>query len=145
MSKLLAVVLLSSSLFGISGCSSGQCSKAQSEESRLSKKMESIASRFVKSEEVLKEFINEYCNDLEVGSKSLLDASGEDIWCDDWRSTGNIPPIGGSEKRELEDRIEDLKYKFESTQNRWALTVTTYKECFEPSLVIDATEVLDNR
>jgi hypothetical protein len=144
MSRLLVVALLSSTLFGVSGCSSGQCSKAQSEESRLSKKMDFLASRYVKSEEKLVEFIQDYCKDRGVGNKTLLDASGDDIWCDDWRRTGNVPIVGGSERRELADKIEDFKYKFESTQNRWALTVTTYKECFEPSLVIDATEILDN-
>lgn len=145
MTKFLVVVLLASTVFGISGCSSSQCSKAQSEESKLSKEMDLLASRYVESEENLVEFTQEYCKDRGVGSKSLLDTSAEDIWCDDWRRTGNVPLVGDSERRKLSNEIEDLKYKFESTQNRWALTVTTYKECFEPSLVIDATEILDNR
>lgn len=136
-------VLLFSSLVGVSGCSNKQCDEAKAEEIKLSKEMESLAGRIVKGEKELTALFEEYCSNLGVADKSLLDASFDDIWCDDWQLTGTFPPIGGSEIREITNKIEDLKYDLKKSQNRWALTVTTYKECFEASTVIDATEILN--
>lgn len=144
MNRVLTLVLLSSSFFGITGCSNGQCDEAKLEEVRLSKKMESLSNRYVKSEEELQVFLENYCANLEIGEKTLLDATGDEIWCDDWKRTGNTPPIGGSQRREITQRLGDLKSDFENTQNRWALTVTTYRDCFEASKVIDATEILND-
>lgn len=144
MNRVLTLFLLSSSLYGVAGCSNGQCSEAKLEEVRLSKKMESLSNKYVKSEEELRVFLENYCANLEVGEKSLLDATREDIWCDDWKKTGNTPPIGGDQMTEITGKIQDVKFEFENTQNRWALTVTTYKECFEASMVIDATEILND-
>ena len=140
--RVAAPILFLPFLIGFSGCSNNQCSDAKKEETRLAKEMETIAGRFVITEEKLRTFIEEYCSDLESGDKPLLDMSFDDIWCDDWRETDNIPPIGGPESQRLSNEIEDLKRKFEIVQKRWALTITTYKECFEPSKVIDATELL---
>lgn len=143
MNRFVVAVLITSSVFGLSGCSNDQCSVAKLEEVQLSKKMESLSTRYVKLEEELRIFLENYCANLEVGEKSLLDATREDIWCDDWKKTGNTPPIGGDQMTEITGKIQDVKSEFENTQNRWALTVTTYKECFEASMVIDATEILN--
>ena len=79
---------------------------------------------------------------LSVGDKPSIDASAEDIWCDNWRSIGVTPPNAGYQIQEIAKKIENLEDEFENFRNRWALTVTTYKDCFEPSKVIDATEIL---
>ena len=142
MFKTMILVLLFSSLVGVSGCSNKQCNEARAEESRLTKTMESLAGRITKGEKELNAFFDDYCANLGVVDKSLLDASNEDIWCDDWKRTGSIPPIGGSDRQEITRNIETMRYDYEKSQVRWALTVTTYKNCFGASTVIDATEVL---
>lgn len=142
--RVLAFVLLSSSVFGITGCSSGKCNEAKTEEKRLSKKMESLSKKYVNSEQELKDFLTNYCANLEISDETLLDVTGKEIWCDDWKRTGNTPPIGGAPLREITQRLDDLKHSFENAQNRWALTVTTYRDCFEASKVIDATEILND-
>lgn len=140
--RVVALILLLPFLIGFSGCSNNQCNDAKKEETRLAIEMETIASRLVNTEEKLRTYIEEYCADLESGDKTSLEMSFS--WCDYWRETDNIPPIGGPERQRFSNEMEDLKRNFELTQTRWALTITTYKDCFEPSQVIDATEILKN-
>lgn len=143
MIKAVVFILLTSSLIGITGCSNSQCNKAEKEEIRLLSNSANLVDGLDKKRRELTGSIEYYCSNLGVGDKSLLDASGEDIWCDNWRSTGVTPPNAGYEVQKIIKKIEDLEDDFENSQKRWALTVTTYKDCFEPSKVIDATEILN--
>ena len=142
MIKAVVFILLTSSLIGITGCSNSQCNEAEKEETRLLSNSANLVDRLDKKRKELTGSIAYYCSNLGRGDKSLLDASAGDIWCDNWRSIGVTPPNAGYEIQEITKKIEDLEDEFEKSQKRWALTVTTYKDCFEPSKVIDATEIL---
>ena len=107
------------------------------------KKLKKQREELDKKRKELTKSIEYHCSNLDESDIVLYNS---DIWCDNWRSTGVTPPVGyaniGYEIKDLTKKIEDLEDDFENSQNRWALTVTTYKDCFEPSKVIDATEIL---
>jgi malate synthase len=143
MIKAVVFILLISSLIGITGCSNNQCNEAEIEETRLLSNSANLVDRLDKKRKELTKSIEYHCSNLDESDIVLYNS---DIWCDNWRSTGVTPPVGyaniGYEIKDLTKKIEDLEDDFENSQNRWALTVTTYKDCFEPSKVIDATEIL---
>ena len=121
----------------IAGCGDGECSQARIEERNLRTSYSNLETELSNLERELWNEYSEFCSNLPA-KESLLDLPWDDIYCQSWIETGkpmNTVTINNEDIAILTDKVVAEK-------RRWAIAVTTYKECFEPAQVIPAKEIL---
>ena len=134
---LLIGILLASILFSVSGCSDSRCEQAKLEAEQAIDASYNLERDKENLERKLWYEYSDYCSSI-VENKDLLDSSADEIYCKDWEERGrptSAVTLNNSEFARLTNEIDNEK-------RRWAITVTTYKDCFEPSQVISGEEIL---
>lgn len=143
--KILGLCLLLSCTSFISGCSNSQCSEAKFEAIQALNEVSDLGSRIDELESEANARLEKLCRDVEsrnLSASDLLDRPFSAAWCQDWRETGNQPPLSDAELQDNYARVSSLEEAQKRNLRRWALSVTTYADCFDPQDVIDAKELL---
>ena len=131
------LMVLSVFIIPITGCSNGECKKARLEAENSLDKYTALEKEQSDLERELWYEYSEYCSNLPE-RESPLDLPWDDLYCKGWEDAGkpvSYVTINNQEIARLSDEIMNEK-------RRWAITVTTYEECFEPSQVISGQEIL---
>ena len=134
---LLIGILLASILFSVSGCSDSRCEQARLEAEQAIDASYNLERDKENLERKLWYEYSEFCSNL-APRESLLDMPWDDIYCQSWQEAGkpvSTVTVGNQEISRLADEIRSAK-------RRWAITVTTYSNCFEPSEVVSGEEIL---
>ncbi len=137
--------LLLSCSYLITGCSNSECKKAKFEANQSLDEVTNLGARIDEVQNKTSALLIELCREVDSansGNSSLLDRTFDDIWCDDWRNTGNQPPLSNEQLQSYYATLRNLEYNQSKSLQRWALTVTTYSDCFDPKDVLDAKELL---
>lgn len=142
MPKFLILLLVAFGLIGLSGCSDAKCDQAKAEVQKSESTLEGLNQRKEKLErQIYSEWEYECAGRLDE-KPSIDDSISETIrrgLCREWENNNReMTKIMADDSR-----AQLLNKEIIETGRRWALTITTYKECFEASQVIDATEVLE--
>ena len=137
----MVALLFTFTLVGVSGCSDSKCDQAKIE----AQKAKALVNDLNKSKASLeKKLYSE--RELSCASvdddKPLVDQTvSETLWravCRDWeKNNRDMTEIMANDYE-----AKSLNQEIIEAGKRWALTVTTYKDCFDASTVMDATEIL---
>ena len=129
----------------VTGCSDSECKQAKSEAIQSLDDVTNLGARIDEVQNKTTALLQDLCreaNSAKSNDSSLLDKTFDDIWCDDWRNTGNQPPLSNEQLQGYYATLRNLEDDQNKSLRRWALTVTTYSDCFDPKDVLDATELL---
>jgi len=143
--RIFALCLLLLCTNAVSGCSNSQCKEAKVEAVQALNEVSDLGTRIDELESEAEVLLRNLCQEIESENPSasdLLDKPFSAAWCQDWRQTGNQPPLPDPELQNNYARVRILEDDQSKSLRRWALTVTTYSDCFDPKEVLDAKELL---
>lgn len=131
------LLVLSVFIIPITGCSSGECRQAKLEAERSLDKYTDLEKEQSDLERELWYEYSEYCSNLPE-RESSLDLPWDDLYCKGWEDAGKPLSFVTGNNQEIARLSDEIR----TEKRRWAITVTTYEECFEPSQVISGQEIL---
>ena len=127
----LLTLVLSGSLFFNTGCTGSECKEARLQ---ADKSRETFSALEIEQKNLVRKLWNEYLDDCATGSFEAID---DVYYCPDGEEMSR-PIDKFMDNRE----VAQLSSEISAAKRRWAITVTSYKDCFEPSQVITGEEIL---